>query len=306
MIAPEWRAGNDCFIFWRQGGVDDAWGGLMRMSLIDRLFRRVPPPVALAEGPDLSDAGAMSLAEVSVCTGWTAGQLAQAEALWGEGCVWPGGAEEFKRLAAPLELSPAHSLIVLGDGAAGAARVLAADLGAWVSAYESDKVLHDAAEDWRKRGGAALAKRATVAVWDKARAVFPARGFHHAMLLDGLSSTSGAPEQTALVLSGLARAVKAGGQIVVVQTVEGPEDDAAIVVALEQAGCDVRVVEDESARHARLVLHAWKLLLRRLRESRPTPAEAAALVQEAAIWLIRLRGVREGRIRVMRWGAIVG
>ncbi len=272
----------------------------MGIPLIDRLFRRPPNRGPLPDEPPPGLPG-LSLAEAATRTGWTAARLAQADALWGEGFIWPGGADEIKRLAAPFGLSPAHSLLVLGDGAAGAARALAADLGAWISAYESDPALHQAAEAWRRRGGLALAKRATVALWDRAAPSFPVRGFHHALLLETLPPGSAAP-----ILDALVRAVKPGGQIVLVQTVRGAGEEAEIVAALAQAGCDVRVVEDESTRHAHIVLAAWKHLLRRLRDARPAPSEAAALVQEAAIWLIRLRRLREGRLKVMRWGAIAG
>lgn len=273
----------------------------MRMSLIDRLFHRqrppeVPPGIAVAPVED-----EVSAAVASVAAGWTVARLEQAEALWGEGVVWPGGADEFKRLAAPFGLSPAHSLIVLGDGSGGAARVLAADLGAWVSAYESDRVLIGAAEGWRKRSGAALAKRAMVATWTRRSTHFPVKGFHHALLLDALD-----PDCVDIVIPGLVQAVKPGGQVVLVQTVADANEEGAIVAAMEQAGCDVRVVEDETARQSGIVLHAWKQLVRRLRDARPSPVEAAALVQEAAIWLHRLRRMREGRLRVIRWGAIVG
>ena len=70
-------------------------------------------------------------------------------------------------------------------------------------------------------------------------------------------------------------------------------------------GCDLRVVEDETGRHARQVLQGWKLLVRQLRGARPAPAQAAALVAEAEYWLLRLRRIREGRLKLMRWSAIV-
>ncbi len=273
----------------------------MRTSLIDRLFHRQRPPVALAAAAAAPVADEVGAGVASVATGWTAERLEQAEALWGEGVVWPGGADEFKRLAAPFGLSPAHSLIVLGDGAGGAARVLAGDLGAWVSAYESDRVLIRAAEAWRKRSGAALAKRAMVASWTRKSTHFPTKGFHHALLLDALE-----PECVEVVVPGLVQAVKPGGQVVLVQTVADANEETAIVAALERAGCDVRVVEDETERQSVIVLQAWKQMVRRLRDTRPSPTEAAALVQEAAIWLYRLRRMREGGLRVIRWGAIVG
>ena len=64
-------------------------------------------------------------------------------------------------------------------------------------------------------------------------------------------------------------------------------------------------MENESSRHARHVLLGWKTMVRGLRGRRPAPAEAAALVNEAAYWLYRLRGIRDGGLRVMRWGVIV-
>ena len=273
----------------------------MRISLIDRLFHRKRPIEVPAGIPVAPVEDEVSAAVASVAAGWTVERLEQAQALWGEGVVWPGGADEFKRLAAPFGLSPAHSLIVLGDGSGGAARVLAADLGAWVSAYESDRVLIGAAEAWRKRSGAALAKRATVAIWNRRAAHFPVKGFHHALLLDALE-----PACVDAVIPAVVQAVKPGGRVVLVQPVTDETEGAAIVAALEREGCDLRVVEDETARQSGIVLQAWKQMVRRLRDTRPTPAEAAALVQEAAIWLYRLRRMREGGLRVIRWGAIVG
>jgi hypothetical protein len=140
-----------------------------------------------------------------------------------------------------------------------------------------------------------------VAPWAPAAPEFPARHFHHALLLEVTD-----PARPEALIEAAAGAIRPGGQIGVVQTVATPGDDAGIVAALVDAGCDVRVIEDESARHARLAMQGWKHLVRTLRNARPSPAEAAALVAEAAWWLYRLRAIRDGRTRVMRWGAIVG
>ncbi len=269
----------------------------MGLSLLDRLMRRSRPSVSAAVEPDL----AVTMPVAPASGTWSPQRLAQAEGLWGEGFTWPGGADDIKRLLAPCGLSAAHTLLMVGAGAGGPARTLAAELGTWVAGYEADAVLREAAERRVLRAGTALAKRATIAALDVAAPGFTPRGYHHAVLLDVLDRSSAAG-----LLAAAVQAVKPAGQIIVVQTVRSPAEDAAIVDTLEREGCDIRVVEDESARHARLVLQGWKLLLRRLRESRPAPQEAAALVQEAAGWLYRLRGIREGRIRVMRWCALVG
>jgi len=227
--------------------------------------------------------------------------MAQAEALWGEGFIGPGGADEIKRLTAPFGLSAAHSLLLVGATAGGAARTIAADLGVWVTAYESDPDLAEVAARRLQRAGVALAKRATVAVWHPNAPAFARAAFHHALALDVLAG----PRRDA-VLGAIVHAVKPGGQVMVVQSIDPMAGDGeAIVSMLGLLGCDLRVVEDETARHARQVLQGWKLLVRQLRGARPAPVQAAALVAEAEYWLLRLRRIREGRLKLMRWSAIV-
>jgi hypothetical protein len=82
------------------------------------------------------------------------------------------------------------------------------------------------------------------------------------------------------VLSAIAEALKPLGQLVMLDTVAGPEADprdpvlatwarlerrsaelpaeSAVTRTLSRLGFDVRVVEDVSARHASHVLHGWQ------------------------------------------------
>jgi hypothetical protein len=48
----------------------------------------------------------------------------------------------------------------------------------------------------------------------------------------------------------------------------------------------------------------WRIMLRDLRDQKPTPHEALQLVAEAELWLLRRRLIRDGRLRMMRWQAI--
>ncbi len=270
----------------------------MGTSLMGRLFKWVQRPLADA---------AVAVADIGVET--PAGpkvndeqRLAVSDVLWGEGFLWPGGEAEIMRLVAPLGLSAAHSLLFVGCGAGGPARVISGSLGVWVSGFEADGKLAAIATRRLQRCGIPLAKRATIGTWRPEAAAFPARGFHHGVLLDVLDS--GDP---VTILAAAIQAVKPGGQVIVVQTLAGTRGDAlgrTIPQILEAHGCDVRIVEDESARHARLVLQGWRAMLRQIRGERPGAAEAASLVEEAARWLYRLRDIREGRLRVVRWVAI--
>ncbi len=275
----------------------------MGVSLLDRIFRRSRPPVTVEDGGAVM-AEVMAPAAPGRVALWNASRVGQAEALWGEGFLWPGGADEIRRLTAPFGLTAAHSLLLVGAGTGGPARLLAADLGAWVSGFEADSDLVALANVRLQRGVTPLSKRATMALWLPDAPAFTARGFHHALAIDAF----GGPDPEG-ALAAIAGAVKPGGQVMIVQSVAGGAGGAEarrIAVGLKRAGCDVRVVEDETARHASQVLQGWKQLVRSLRGSRLTPVEAAALVAEAERWLLRLHRIREGRLHLLRWGAIAG
>ena len=97
---------------------------------------------------------------------WTDSRLGAEEELWGEGYLMPGGGAEVLRLAAPLGLSAASVLLLVGAGAGGAACTLAGTRGVWVTAFESDPELAARAARRIQRAGVALAKRATAQRWD--------------------------------------------------------------------------------------------------------------------------------------------
>jgi hypothetical protein len=295
MAASVCAARNEWFTVGGDAAGKHLSGRSMGITLLERLFRRQAPAVSEEALPEPAREPALAPS-----VAWPPPRLALAERLWGEGFLWPGGADEIRRMTAPFGLSAAHSLLLLGVGAGGPARTIAADLGVWVSGFEADPGLAEIAARRLQRAGAALAKRATVAAWRPEAPQFPPRGFHHALLLDVLPENA-----VAVVLPAAVQAVKPGGQIMIAQSITDARHGEAIIRGLADLGADVRVVEDESALHARLALQGWKLLVRQLRASKPTPAEAATVVSEAAAWLHRLRRIREGRLRVMRWGAIV-
>ena len=250
-------------------------------------------------------------------------RLALQEELWGSGFLAPGAGAEWLRYAAPLGLSPASTLLLLGAAAGGPPRHLATELGAWVCAYEADPDLAELAARRVHRAGDALAKRATVAPWTPHAPALRPRQAHHALAVDALRDAPLEP-----ILSNLSEALKPHGHIMLVETVApaalDPADPAiaawarlearrpalpdplAVTRALKRLGYDVRVAEDISTRHMRLALAGWRHFVRVLARERPSPDRAAAVVQEAELWTRRLRLMHAGRIRLMRWHAIGG
>jgi hypothetical protein len=231
----------------------------------------------------------------------------------------PGGGAEVLRLAIPIGLSEASSLLLLGAGSGGPPRTLASELGVWVSAYESDAALAALAAHRIQRGTAAVAKHATVDAWDPAAPQFTPHAFHHAMALDALR------ESPTAVLAGLHDAIKPGGQLVLLELVaNGPLDpadpaiaewcraedrapdlptEAAIAAELQRLRFDIRVTEDQSTRHVSLVLQGWQQLVQSLDGAHPSHLYAEALVNEAELWARRISLMHAGKIRLVRWHA---
>jgi cyclopropane fatty-acyl-phospholipid synthase-like methyltransferase len=253
---------------------------------------------------------------------WTLDRLTTTDALWGEGYQFPGGEMETVRLAKPLGLSAAASLLLLGAGSGGAACSVATQLGAWVSGFESDPDLAAAAVD--RIAHRNLTKRAQIETWDLNEPHFRSHFYHHGLALEALRG--GRPEPT---LSAIANALKPGGQLMMVELIaDAPLDPSNPVVAawarlerrdpralpkqetitriLGRLGFDVRVAEDVSQRQIHQVLAGWRNAVREMEDTRPTRRQAMRYIQEAELWMLRVRLFQPGWLRLVRWHAIGG
>jgi cyclopropane fatty-acyl-phospholipid synthase-like methyltransferase len=250
---------------------------------------------------------------------WPSARIAVAEALWGEGFLLPGGGEEVVRLAKPLGLSAASSLLLIGAGTGGPPRHIAAELGVWVSGYEANPRLAALANERNQRAG--LGRRAEVQSWDRRKPKFPPRYFHGGI---GLEPLRGEPPEA--LLAAVAKALKPGGQFVLEEVVaDQPLDPAepsvetwtrldhraetlpgelAITRSLAHLGFDVRIVEDVSRRQMQQALQGWSAAVQAMRDTHPALRQVSLVVREAELWLARFRLMRASRLRLVRWHAI--
>ncbi|MGE0221984.1 MAG: hypothetical protein AB7F35_08015 [Acetobacteraceae bacterium] len=251
---------------------------------------------------------------------WPIERIGVVDGLWGEGFVFPGGELETMRLAKPLGLSAASSLLLLGAGGGGPACTVARKLGVWVSGFEADPELAALAAE--RVIQAKLGRRAQVDSWDPAAPEFARHYFHHGLALEPLRGAQPEP-----MLAALAAALKPGGQLSLMELVaDAPLDpsdptvarwatledrrpetlptEVAITRILRRLGFDVRIVEDVSARHMQQALLGWRTTVRDLEFKRPTRRSAALLIQEAELWLLRMRLFQGRRLRLIRWHAI--
>jgi SAM-dependent methyltransferase len=253
---------------------------------------------------------------------WTPDRLVTTDALWGEGFQFPGGEIETLRLAKPMGLSKACSLLLIGAGGGGPACALAVQLGVWVSGFEADPELVAAAVNYIARRN--LSKRAQIELWDPKEPNLREHFYHHGLALEPLHGSQ--PERT---LSAIARALKPAGHLMMIELVaDTPLDPTNPLVAswahlerrdpaalptevgitriLGRLGFDVRVAEDVSDRHTHQALIGWRGAVRGMEDRPPTRREAMRNVQEAELWMLRLRLLQQGSLRLVRWHAIGG
>lgn len=267
--------------------------------------------------PPCESAPASALEAVEL---WPSSRIAAAEAVWGEGFLAPGGAEEVARLARPMGLSGQTSLLLVGAGTGGPVCSLAAGLGAWVTGCESDPKLEALAA--RRAAESGLGRRANIESWNPEAPDFDTQRFHHILACEPLREAGPTRER---ILEALARATRPNGQLTLVEIIAtGPFDlqeptvatwlllerrrgvpptRAAITQQIESNGFDIRVVEDLSERHMRQILKGWHTALRAMKKNPPTPAAVSEMAAEAERWMSRHRLLRAGRLRLLRWHA---
>jgi cyclopropane fatty-acyl-phospholipid synthase-like methyltransferase len=242
------------------------------------------------------------------------------QSLWGQGFTSPGGAPETLRLARPMGLNSNASLLLLGGGMGGPAETIVENFGSWVASFEADAEMAGIAEQRRTLHPASRHMR--VATWDRANPSFGLHNAHHAMALEAARGN-----QLDAILDGVAAALRPHGHVVMTELVaENPPPDndrefAAwcrlenrlpalprmdnVTASLSRLGFDVRVVEDVSDRHVSATLGGWRAAVKGMAAGpKPDCAAAAAFVNEAELWLLRIRLMRRFGFRLVRWYAV--
>jgi cyclopropane fatty-acyl-phospholipid synthase-like methyltransferase len=246
---------------------------------------------------------------------WTSPRIAAAERIWGAGLNRPGGLEFVIELCKPFRLDKSKTVLELGAGPGGHARAVATEFGTWVTAFEADAGLAEAAMAVSIQQG--LGKRAAVHGFDLKSFLADKRHYDAMFSMEALFTW---PEK-AEIWAVLPKKLKDRGEVMITDFVlaapdaSGPALDAwraAEIVAPEPwvwaqyqevakaGGFEVRVHEDISDSYAAMVRETWKSFESLLKPGSLDAETTEALLKEGELWHRRLAALAEGQLRVIR------
>ena len=246
---------------------------------------------------------------------WSADRIDLVERVWGPGFHSPGGEEHLANLIKPLGLDESMSVLDLGSGLGGAARLMAQSSGAWVTGLEADQVLAHAGMERSTKVG--LEKRAPVTVYDPENLTLD-KNFDCIFSKEAFFTVK---DKDAL-FEAIAAHTKPGGQLLFTDYVlrhsaslsratevwreaeehrPYPWTVSQIQDRLKTLHFDIRIAEDITDSYIHQILHAWGDLSEHLPEKKADAETAGALLEEGEIWMRRVAALHTGDVRIYRF-----
>ncbi len=249
---------------------------------------------------------------------WSATRIEIVEAVWGDGFHTPGGAEHVPMLIKPFGLNKTMSVLDLGAGLGGTTRLMAEQTGAWVTGLEEDEVLrnHGMARSRKQK----LDRQAPIGFWDpdkpafdkKFDAVFAKECFFRVRfkedVLDAVRASLKPRGQFLFTDYVLRHSASTGAAMESWAASEEqtpyPWTVGHYVERLKALKLDVRIAEDMTDLHCRLVRSAWERMSGELAGLRPDAETQALVVREAELWNRRVAALETGDLRLYRFFAL--
>lgn len=268
-----------------------------------------------AAGGGSAAAGGSGAARALPFRPWSEIHLEVMQAVWGAGMVGPGNPDFIRHLVKPLGLNPAMSVIDIGAGLGGAARVMAETFGVWVTAMEAEPKLASAGMEMSE--AADMDKKAPVAAFDPEICEPKPRGFDCVVSLGYFFRV----KNKARLIEALDFSLKNGGQMLITDYVlekpgqenehlrawiEGEPDEVApwsvaqYNRALVERGLEVRIAEDITDTTRQQIVGAWADHMATVGQDAGDPRTAETLVHEVEYWTRRVQALQKGGLRVYR------
>lgn len=244
---------------------------------------------------------------------WSLGRIELVQQVWGEGLSGPGGKEHILELVKPLALNPAMSLLELGAGLGGAARVVADHFGAWVTGFEADAQLAEAGMAISTQ--ADFAKKAPIQPFDPENFEAEPKTYDAVFSKEFLFTVQDKDRLFRL----LNTILKDQGQILLTDYVlaepgrSSPALDAwpksepiapspwaleDYVKAFTDLKLDIRVTEDITEDTRKLITQDWAHYMANVNHDGLDNASISAMVDEAELWTRRVKLLESGDLKV--------
>lgn len=272
---------------------------------------------------DADEPGASSEPRVSSEAGeipWSETRRQLAEEIWSHGFVVPGGTDYIEKLVSGCSLTAAETILEIGVGMGGGTRTIIAKFGNYITGYERDPNL----------AAAAMRHAVTYDIDDKLEVTalpfeelnLKSNYFRAALLRDILYTM----EDKAGLISKIGDSLKSGVSYIVMtdflfdaddeseelaawEAVEErpvyPWTEAELTKAIEGAGVQPRIVDDESEEYCAMVVDAWSEYMKTIKGAEISPEMGRELEREGEFWARRVAALKAGALRYYRIEAVM-
>ncbi len=248
---------------------------------------------------------------------WETPRIELAQQLWGKGFNAPGEAEQTLDLVKPVGLDESMSVLEVGSGLGGSARLIAQEFGSWVTALEPDPGLAQAATALSEMAG--LAKKAAVSSCDIENLEVKRAGYDCILsrtALYGVDNKLGA-------LAAMAGGLKAKGQLIMTDFVKSDSAGRAFErwrnleelksdpwraedyeETIKELGLDLRVAADVTDDYRAALVKGWSGFMSGVSKQQIDAEQAQIVKEEAELWNLRKAALDAGELRLYRFHAL--
>jgi ubiquinone/menaquinone biosynthesis C-methylase UbiE len=266
-----------------------------------------------------NDGDAASTGEPEDGAGWNEMRRQLAQEIWSPGFVVPGGAKYVEKLVSGCSLTAAETMLEIGIGMGGGTRTIIGKFGNYVTAYERDKALAEAAR-----------QHAITYDFDDKLEVFNApveelklkSGYFRAALLRDILFTV---QDKKSVLAQVSQSLKSGDSYLIATDFlfnadnDSPELNAwkdaeerpvypwtegELTKCLVSVGFTPRIIEDESDEYRAMVVESWSEYLKSIRDKEVGEAAGKQMAHEGEFWARRVAAIETGALRYYRIEAV--
>jgi len=244
--------------------------------------------------------------------------------LWGEGLCEPFDKAYAADFVKPFALNEKMSVVDLGARLGGGTRAVAERYKVWITGMDPDAEYARAGMQFSTKAG--MKSRAPVVAYDLEKLALPKQRYNCLYALETFHRARNKQQ----LFADIAQALTDGGQMLFTDFVlrepgktsglieawkqvepflPHPWSAAETAKALKDLKLEARIDEDMSEKYRRVALFGWQACLDRLAEQRaegkrPSRALLSQLLDDAELWVLRLRALDSGDLQVRRYFAL--